>query len=159
GSGLSYLRIENGQSSGKIARFSKNLFGEGGSLGRIARFCQRILRRENPTASLFDPSNLEILVVLYAGTVQASLHLKSEMAKLRALHKIPCEVILIHQFDNSLCTLPKCNSPMERLIEGYYDRSIEDQHTGVGGTDVKYGFAQCGLALVLPHNTPNNSLA
>jgi hypothetical protein len=48
---------------------------------------------------------------------------------------------------------------MEPLIEQYYDKSIEDQHTGVGGADVKYGFARCGLSLVLPHNTPNNSLA
>ena len=114
---------------------------------------------ENPTASRVDPSNLELLVVLYTGTHQAREHLQKEMTRLQQLHGISCEVFFIHQFDGTLCMLPNCNGPMEPLIEKYYDKNIEDEHTGVGGADVKYGFARCGLPLVLPHNTPNNSLA
>lgn len=159
GSGLSYLRIENRKSSGKIARFSKNLFGMGGTVGKVIRLGKNLLKVGSPTASLFDPSNLEILVVLYAGTHQAREHLQAEMAKLQKLYGIRCEVMFIHQFDSTLCVLPNSGSPMEPLIEHYYDKSIEDEHTGVGGADVKYGFARCGLPLVLPHNTPNNALA
>lgn len=159
GSGLSYLRIEKQTSSGKIARFSQNLFGPSNTGGKIARFCKNLLGFGSPTASLFHVSNLEILVVLYAGTHQAREHLQREMVKLQNIHRIPCEVMFVHQFNTSLCVLPNSDSPMKPLIERYYDKSIEDQHTEVGGSDVKYGFAGCGLPLVLPHNTPNNSLA
>ena len=48
---------------------------------------------------------------------------------------------------------------MRRLIEDYYDPSIETAHHRVGGTnDIKFGFGECGLPLVIEHNTPNNSL-
>lgn len=46
-----------------------------------------------------------------------------------------------------------------KLVEKYYDKSIETKHTRVGGDNAKLGFGDCGLPLVLEHNTPNNSLA
>ncbi len=46
-----------------------------------------------------------------------------------------------------------------RLVEEYYDDSVENRHTEVGGKDVRFGFGGCKLPLVLEHNTPNNSLA
>lgn len=45
------------------------------------------------------------------------------------------------------------------LVEEYYDDSIETRHMKVGGEDARWGFSQCGLPLVLEHNTPNNSIA
>lgn len=42
------------------------------------------------------------------------------------------------------------------LIKAYYDKGIEDKHTK---KDIWYGYKQCGLPLVLEHNTPNNSIA
>lgn len=44
------------------------------------------------------------------------------------------------------------------LVEKYYDNSIETRHTEVGGKNLRWGFSVCGLALVLEHNTPNNSI-
>jgi hypothetical protein len=46
-----------------------------------------------------------------------------------------------------------------RLVEKYYDKSIETEHIQLGGTDARLGFGQCALPLVLEHNTPNNSIA
>jgi hypothetical protein len=43
-----------------------------------------------------------------------------------------------------------------RLLEHYYDDSCEDEHTG---EDIWFGYKQCGLPVVLDHNTPNNSVA
>jgi hypothetical protein len=44
-------------------------------------------------------------------------------------------------------------------IQKYYNSSIETRHTQKGGgKDVKLGFGQCALPLILEHNTPNNSL-
>ena len=46
-----------------------------------------------------------------------------------------------------------------KVIDGYYNSSIETEHTRKGGgKDVKLGFGQCALPLVLEHNTPNNSI-
>jgi len=42
------------------------------------------------------------------------------------------------------------------LIRRLYDKDIADDHTG---PDIWYGYKQCGLPLVLEHNTPNNSIA
>lgn len=42
------------------------------------------------------------------------------------------------------------------LIEAHYDIGIQDDHTG---ENIWYGYKQCGLPLVLEHNTPNNSIA
>lgn len=44
--------------------------------------------------------------------------------------------------------------PIGALCDEYYATDIEDEHTG----PVKFGFDNCGLPLVLHHNTPNNSI-
>ena len=45
------------------------------------------------------------------------------------------------------------------VIDQYYNSSIETEHTRKGGgKNVKLGFGQCALPLVLEHNTPNNSI-
>ena len=47
-----------------------------------------------------------------------------------------------------------------KLVGKYYDPDIESPHTDVGGgSDIRLGFGQCGLPLILDHNTPNNSVA
>lgn len=45
------------------------------------------------------------------------------------------------------------------LVQRYYDASIETDSIKKGKTDARWGFAACGLPLVLEHNTPNNSVA
>jgi len=47
---------------------------------------------------------------------------------------------------------------IDRLVDRYYDPKIVTKSLNVGGTDCRFGFADCGLSLVLEHNTPNNSL-
>lgn len=46
------------------------------------------------------------------------------------------------------------------VLDRYYDDSIETTHTKVGGhKKLHLGYGECGLPLVLEHNTPNNSIA
>lgn len=50
---------------------------------------------------------------------------------------------------------------LKRLVEKYYSKDIETDHNTAGGgtsKDIKWGYKECGLTLVLEHNTPNNSL-
>lgn len=60
---------------------------------------------------------------------------------------LPPEVVVGDHTDDAALT---------SLIKAYYDADIEDEHTG---EDIWYGYKQCGLPLVLEHNTPNNSIA
>lgn len=50
------------------------------------------------------------------------------------------------------------DSPIVPIAQSYYDPGIETKATWVGGTSLEFGFAKCGLPLVLEHNTPNNSI-
>lgn len=58
------------------------------------------------------------------------------------------------------CVGEQTHPEFMKLINTYYDASIETKHTAVGGgDDVRLGFGQCALPLILEHNTPNNSVA
>lgn len=60
----------------------------------------------------------------------------------------------------TVCVSEQTHPEFMKLINTYYDASIEDKHTAVGGgDDVRLGFGQCALPLILEHNTPNNSVA
>lgn len=45
------------------------------------------------------------------------------------------------------------------FLDRYYDPAIETKSIREGGEGAAFGFAGCGLPLILEHNTPNNSLA
>lgn len=50
------------------------------------------------------------------------------------------------------------NAQLDEILDRYYDSRVETKSIKVGGTDAKFGFAACGLPLILEHNTPNNSI-
>jgi hypothetical protein len=56
--------------------------------------------------------------------------------------------------------LPNEAGPLKDLIDTYYDPAIETEHNLVGGgsSDMRWGYKDCRLPLVLEHNTPNNSV-
>jgi hypothetical protein len=142
-SGLSYLR-----------------HGEGSSFkGKIAEFHRSLMASDGPAARLVDIKSVEIMVVLYMATDQARSHLETCSRNVWGPLGVEHSVMVIHPLDGSICLRPNDGNPMGALIEAYYDPDIEDQHTKIGEADVKYGFARCGLPLVLSHNTPNNALS
>jgi hypothetical protein len=54
---------------------------------------------------------------------------------------------------------PESHPEFAKLIQYYYDEEIENEHIRKGGENARFGFGQCGLPLILDHNTPNNSIA
>jgi hypothetical protein len=141
-SGISYLRREE----------------DGNYKGKIWAFHAEITDPTKPASQLVDLSRTQILVILYVGTDQARRHLEKQLEELWKPLRIDYRVILVHTLDSGICLAPGCQDSMEPLLEGYYDREIEDEHTRKGGKDLKFGFAGCGLPVVLSHNTPNNSI-
>lgn len=74
------------------------------------------------------------------------------------LVKLPAQFehtkILAGAVIDSRVSITDATSPIGALCDRYYDESLGDEHTG----NVKFGYDECGLPLVLHHNTPNNSL-
>lgn len=142
-SGVSYLRREGKES------FS----------GKIARLYDDVVKSEGSMAQLVDIHQLEVLVVVYLGTQQAREHIEQLADVMWAAHGVKCRVLIVYPLQSHVCIRPGTITAIDDLVNKYYDPSIEDDSTRKGGTDLKYGFAQCGLPLVLSHNTPNNTLS
>lgn len=62
---------------------------------------------------------------------------------------------------NATLTSPS-DGPILDLCERYYDHALfhrlEKHCREAGQTDMKYGYADCALPVILEHNTPNNSV-
>ncbi|MEO8350637.1 MAG: hypothetical protein ABI680_02830 [Chthoniobacteraceae bacterium] len=140
-SGTSYLRREGDKFKGKIGDFHRD-----------------IIDTNNPMSQLVNLKDAEILLVLYIATDQARNHLNKALDELWRPLNVPFEILVVHPLDANICLRPGAGDVMEEILEAYYDKDIEDEHTRKGSTDLKFGYAQCGLPLVLSHNTPNNSI-
>lgn len=112
-------------------------------------------------SKLFSNGIIRIYIYLYLITRKAYETL-SERVKLlfdSAEFEIYIEAsyILDHKIHDLLEEMPH----IDKIITRYYSRihdEIMDRHKRIGGAEVKYGFNNCGLFLILYHNTPNNSL-
>lgn len=140
GSGLSYVRVEGDGYKGKLVNFHAALSNVDGEFQTLVKI-----------------SDLHVCLLLYMSTMQACDHLERVGARLfdripfavRVSYRLPISIRLDQQGDKAfLALLPK-----------YYDPAIEDEHYLKGRHDRPYlGFDECGLPLVLSHNTPNNSV-
>lgn len=146
-SGTSYLKFETKDG---------NLRGK----GKIAAFYKSIFENED-LKKIFDLQNLKIYVIIYLITEQAKNQIENNFIQLEKLHGNKPELICLHIIPNS----EKLNIQNDEEIvnlclkDDYYDaEELEDEHTKKGGKNVKLGFGECALPVVLFHNTPNNSV-
>ncbi len=141
GSGLSYLRkTPENEFKGKIAKFYN--------------------QATSGIPELFNQDNIYICIVLYMATEQACSWLKDLAKEFFARKSVLWDIKVIQKLSERVCLQEPEDIPFLSLVEQdcYYDPDVEDEHTKVGGGNVKRGFANCGLPLVLSHNTPNNSV-
>lgn len=130
--------------------------------GKIPGFLELVTTAGRPEAELIDPTETELLVVLAVATDQARTHLEQLARESWGGHRIPCTVLVVHALPSAVSVRRGAGDVLARLIEheAYYDPVIHDRHMRMGGSpDSRYGYADCGLPLVLGHNTPNNSLS
>ena len=143
GSGRTYLRKENDgkQLAGKIKKFREQL--------------------ESPRglSKLIALDDLYVGIVLYIATKQAVDHLYPLLSELfEGCSGISFDIHVVHLLDRKVSLDAEHDADFLGLARDYYDKSAEDEHTRKGGTDVRRGFAGCGLPVILSHNTPNNSM-
>lgn len=111
---------------------------------------------------LIDPSDVEVSTLLYMATKQALDHLGVASQATWGLQKIRHTVDAVQVLPRGMRLGANDAADIVSLIQkpAYYDPEIQDEHFEKGGTaNARFGFAGCGLPLVLHHNTPNNSIA
>jgi hypothetical protein len=126
-----------------------------GTEGKIAKIAKRI----SALPEVVDLDDLEVIIVLYVATTRALSAVRAGVEKLvqhtpgswtvRAIQELGPEIVFARG------TPPE----LAQAIRDCYDEAINDEHMKKGGADGRWGFADCGLPLVLAHNTPNNSIA
>jgi hypothetical protein len=141
GSGMTYIRDENGMWDGKIPRIVQKLTTKGALNDIVAK------------------SGLEIVVCIYVASDQARHHIEGALKKfqfgagrllLRVIHQLPPETRLYNTLDAGILSLAN--------DDRYFDKTADDEHTGVAGKSSRLGYDECRLPVILSHNTPNNSI-
>lgn len=140
-SGISYLRKEGDLLDGKVGSFLNYL-----------------LDTSHAMAALAKPNDLDLLIVLYMATDHAADYLKEQLEPVCKQSNICSFVNVVYPLSHLVQVVKGQDADFDTLVDAYYDSDNETDSTRLGGTDLKYGFAGCGLPLVLTHNTPNNSI-
>lgn len=154
GSGNSILRKDGNVFKGKLPRFVKEYLGTSKKPENLGQCCQ--------------PGGPRLFILNYIATQKAIDYLKKTKEKfIESFGEDPpnfasCEILeplqLVEDKEKVPQPFRRIDEDFEKILEKYYDKRIEDDHTRIGGADVKYGFAGCAIPLVLYHNCPNNSL-
>lgn len=141
-SGTSYLREgKNGDWDGKIAKIIRELDSD------------------ELLGSLVAQSGVSVLVVIYIAADQAIEHIEKRLDQL-PFSKGSIEFKVVHRLNSGVKLVPPTDDGILSLADQdrYFDPDADDEHSKVGGTSKRFGYAGCKLPVVLAHNTPNNSI-
>lgn len=144
-SGKSYARIEDGKEKGKILKL-----------------LNKIYNTEDPVSSIIDKESLTIHIVFYVATEGAMNNMTNainQYAKSKGVN-ISYTIQAVQIINDDIKSVFIEDSVFLSLLQKYYDDDINDKHYKKGNINnwPYLGFGECGLSLVLHHNTPNNSL-
>jgi hypothetical protein len=139
-SGTSYIRKENDTYTGKIAKILSHI------------------KDDEAWKNLVVTSELLIIIAVYVATSTAIRKINKEIVDIWGQDSSYIFVTAVQQLGDEIRITQNSSHDFVKLSEKYYDPSIETDHTKKGGTDLKFGYAGCGLPVILHHNSPNNSL-
>jgi hypothetical protein len=139
GSGSSLIRWEKDEWDGKVPD----------------KFCKQCADNKVFGQSITD--NVYIHIHHYLASEQASVSIKEALINFgKTLPDITFALTFSHVLNKNAVINDSNDADLVALIKGWYDNEIEDKHKG---KNIWYGYKQCGLPLILDHNTPNNSIA
>jgi hypothetical protein len=162
-SGTTFIRFpEGGDPKGKLAKFEK-----------IVANARAQLKDDFPLADGYT-----LHIHHYISTAQARNALEGRI--IEAANKLPdrsygtafiteglklpgdLRIGAVDATSGTMLAANPSDTPYLGLCETYYDddlfKRLEKHCREAGQTDMKYGYANCALPLVLEHNTPNNSI-
>ena len=152
------LLLDDFSASG-ISYFRKN--SEGEFKGKLPKFLQALLRKDGDLAAAVDVSTLDVQVLLYIATNSAVANMRDLYKDWASYNTAPqgCAISAIQELSSKMSLTDNGDAATLDLLTNYFDSSIMDNHYKKGKHDRPYlGFNECGLPLVLTHNTPNNSV-
>ena len=129
--------------------------GNGQWGGKVQRFIEEIDKTRQESPLIAPDAHIQVHHYLASSSAKARVtdllaRFQTESPDLRFIpsfsYVLPADIVVDASSQPSLT----------ELLERRYDPGIETTHTSDG---VSLGYKQCGLPLVLDHNTPNNSLA
>ena len=142
GSGNTYIRFDSkqGKYKGKIKKVYEHLH----------------------QGDLVDTSHYEMFLLLYVATRKAIDHIEywAERFTSEFGYK-PLQIKVLCVIEEAASLTRDWSPELKSLLmnASYYDDRASDKHIAVGGTaDARLGFAGCALPVILPHNSPNNSV-
>lgn len=162
-SGTTFIRFrDDGEAKGKLAKFEK-----------IVQEARKHLQEKFPLAVGYT-----LHIHHYISTTQAREALEGRIieAKEKLVDRSFGDAIMteglrlptglrlgsIDPSTNSITATAVSDAPYLGLCDNYYDHELfvrlERHCREAGQTDMRYGYANCALPLVLEHNTPNNSV-
>lgn len=164
-SGTTFIRFPDGKPKGKLYKFE-----------RIVQDAKARLENQNEDFPLADGYTLHIHH--YVSTWQAHDALKERVAEANQklqnnsfgrtiitegmLLPTDIRVATVDKATRDVALTRPTDGPIVDLCGRYYDdylfKRLEPHCKEAGQTDMKYGYADCALPLVLEHNTPNNAI-
>jgi hypothetical protein len=142
GSGISYLRKESGHFKGKIHKTLDSVFN-------------RSLK------DIVDTNDINVCILLLLATKESLERLGHLIQEWKKEKNVTGSFTIeaIQLIPESSKIDPTEYPEMVEISKKYFDDSIIDVHYKKGKCMNPYlGFNECGLPLILGHNTPNNSL-
>jgi hypothetical protein len=137
-SGTTLIREADGKWSGKIPKFMEAVAG---------RFADQVA------------SDCALQIHHYIGTVKARRTIDESLKQFLAHGSMPLisvEATYSMVLKQAIVISDESPSELVAFVKKYYGKSCQSTHTN---EDIWFGYKQCGLPLVLEHNTPNNSVA
>jgi hypothetical protein len=123
--------------------------------GKVPKFCAQC--KENKIFGQHVIENCIIHVHHYLASTKAKETIVQKLNKFRqTASNISFSTSFSYVLPPDIVINDDADQELVGWITGNYDSSIESEHTG---KDIWHGYKQCGLPLVLDHNTPNNSIA
>lgn len=161
-SGTTFIRFPEGKPKGKLAKFEK-----------IVQDAKGRLKGDFPLAAGYT-----LHIHHYVSTTQAreALLARLDEAKVQLKDRSFGEVVItegmrlpvdlaLARIDSGTDVMKPVRStdlPIADICERYYDHALfvrlEKHCREAGQLDMKFGYANCALPVVLEHNTPNNSI-
>jgi len=132
----------------------------GGKLGKI--FSSLFMEEGRGFHSIIDHKGIEVHLLFYIATIEALQNIRNGIQAWKEKNErdFTCTVDCLLPIDASVKKRITDDSEIMAFIAKYFDPDVVDSHYELGKHDLPYlGFNECGLPLVLNHNSPNNSLA
>ncbi len=128
--------------------------GNGKWGGKVERFIQEVDETRNEAPLITGDAHIQVhhYLASKAASINVSALLERFQATMMGVRFIPSFSYVLPE---DVVVESAAHPDLASLLEKRYDPGIETTHTG----RVALGYKQCGLPLVLDHNTPNNSVA